>query len=467
MKKYFCSFIISHLCLTGLIFAQVAPFPQNLMYPHGFMPKTLLSLQVKSAYDKWKRTILLECNGGYRIDCVGESAGETKVEGMGFGMMLTVYMADKTAFDGLVKFYESKAGGGGMMAWRTTCDGISDAGSATDGDVEVAFALVIASWQWPDGGYADKAKKVIANLKKVVVKCNNDLALAGGMSGNNAWGGCSETDISYYNPAAFREFAKLSGDSSWTTLANSTYTILNAAADKTTGLVPDWQTVSGSAGGGSREANYKYDACRAPWRIAIDYLWNGNEKALAWCKKITDWSYKIGPKNIKDGYSLSGEVLGTFHNLCFTGGFGVAAMCHSQEASDAFAKEMATVSTYETGWFTLSVGLCNMMVMIGSQWRPDIITKPGVLDRRKTISGCDRGIEWKMSGNRELVVYNVNSGSSVALSDPSGRLVRAAQVEGAQSAVRLDASSIPAGVYILGVKNAGRSAGNGAVISVY
>jgi hypothetical protein len=74
----------------------------------------------------------------------------------------------------------------------------------------------------------------------------------------------------------------------WVKLADDTYTILNANANATTGLVSDRQNVTGAATGGY--GNYGDDACRTPWRITLDYLWNGNEKAKDWCIKISNFA---------------------------------------------------------------------------------------------------------------------------------------------------------------------------------
>ncbi|MBN1576711.1 MAG: hypothetical protein JW913_09180 [Chitinispirillaceae bacterium] len=197
----------------------------------------------------------------------------------------------------------------------------------------------------------------------MVKSCSDSiLSLAAGVSGT-AWGGCDYLDISYFNPAAFREFAKVGNpadSATWVKLADDTYVHLNRSANESTGLVPDWQWFDGRAGGGGREGSYRYDACRTPWRVSLDYLWNGNEKAQAWCKKVSDWAYKIGPANIKDGYSLSGSATGGNHNMCFTGGFACAAMCNSQEMADAFAAEMSKIASRDSYWFTFSVGVCNI-----------------------------------------------------------------------------------------------------------
>ncbi len=59
------------------------------------------------------------------------------------------------------------------MGWHGSCSGPSDQGGATDGDIDVAFGLIIASWQWPTAGYLEKAISVIKVLKKMVVDCKS------------------------------------------------------------------------------------------------------------------------------------------------------------------------------------------------------------------------------------------------------------------------------------------------------
>jgi endo-1,4-beta-D-glucanase Y len=417
--------------------------------------------KVSSEFARWKKNNLQACNGGHLVLC---QDGNTRVEGIGFGALLTVYMANKIEFDGIIKFYESKCNSqsGGMMSWEVNCQSIVKDGSATDGDIDVAFALVIASWQWPDGGYADKAKKVIANLRQKVVKsCTGDvMALATGYSGSS-WGGCDYTDISYYNPAAFREFAKISGDNSWNKLADDTYVLLKRAANTSTGLVPDWQTLSGQAGGGGREGTYKYDACRTPWRIALDYLWNGNKEAQAWCKKVSDWAYTIGPKNIKDGYSLSGTASGTTHNMCFTGGFACAAMCNSQEIANAFAAEMSVIASNDKEWFTFCVGLCNMITLTGNQWRPEMVKIESA--ERTPMNSTEANLQWHYD-NRENILVSARGGTASLIS-LSGQC--AAKSRFTEGTALIDVSSLNSGCYILQVDGRVAAGSKSAMVMVH
>jgi endoglucanase len=420
-------------CLTALVSAQQRPFPQNIKYPYGFIPKTLDSDWLKSEYNRWKSSSLATCSAD-EIYVKTDNGG--KVEAVGFGMLIFAYMADKTNFDGLYNFYKINCGSnaGGMMGWIGQCDGNSNC-SASDGDVDVAFSLIIASWQWPDGDYLEKAKSVITNLKKVVTPCDDLLALQMGMTGTTVYNGCSGVDISYYNPAAFREFAKVIGNAEdsalWVKLAEDTYTILNAGANATTGLVTDRQSVSGSPNG-----NYGYDACRTPWRICLDYLWNGNEKAHAWCKKVSDWAYKIGPNKITDGYSPSGSSNNGNHNMAFTGGFAVAAMANSQEIVDAFGTELRKLK--DTYWFTFTLTPCYLITLTGNQWRNDLKEKQdstGILPKNGITRPSNDFLRWKFPGNRVLSVSGLAPGYSFALTSLSGKLIRHETIARGQASV--------------------------------
>ncbi|MBN2523325.1 MAG: hypothetical protein JXB24_08605 [Bacteroidales bacterium] len=377
-----------HIYLTAILIALVfktgsgqasRPFPQNMDYSFGFKPHTITYQEAQNTYNKWKELLLVECNGGFRVIC--ESQDETRVEAIGFGMILTAYFGDKEEFDGLYNFYKTKRTdiANNMMAWNVSCDGINDPGSATDGDIDVAFALIVAYNQW-GGNYLEEAEKVVQVIKNsVVTTCDSLLALAPGYSKESdigpMWGGCDLTDIQYYTPAFFRIFAEVSGDNDWNKLADDTYTILHAAAHPETGLVPDWQSVSGIPGGNSDRIPYfRYDACRVPWRIALDYLWNGNTLAREWCTKVSDWADNIGPANIKDGYNLDGtENSQGYHNSAFVGGFAVAAMCNSQGIADAFGTEMTKLD--ETHWFSLSTRSLYLLPITGNFWQPAVSEK--------------------------------------------------------------------------------------------
>jgi endoglucanase len=431
------------LNLSVLITAQVHPFPQNIKYPYGYVPKTIDMVWVKSEYDKWLKSALTTCGSDKLF--ITTDAGY-KVEAIGFAAFIFAYMGDSAKFASTYNFYKANltTQAGGMMGWQGSCSGPSAQGGATDGDVDVALGLIVASWQWPNAGYLEKAKAVITVLKKMVVNCKS----ASGDSikcltmGYN-FGGCSQTDISYYNPAAFREYAKVIGNAQdsamWIKLADDTYTILNAGANATTGLVPDRQSVTGGSG------SYGDDACRTPWRITLDYLWNGNEKAKAWCIKISNFAKSVGIKKI----GVSGQG-GSSHESKFVGGFVIAAMANSQELVDEFAAEMKNLNdTYN--WFTKVLKFCYLITMTGNQWRNDLFGTGTISHEQTTSSASIDRIHWKFLGNRELSVTGLQPGDAISLTDISGKQLYYKISQGYKASITI--SSIKNGCLILTIKN--------------
>ncbi|MBP1663923.1 MAG: hypothetical protein H6Q19_1063 [Bacteroidetes bacterium] len=317
-----CVFTFISLNLSG----QTKPFPQNITYPYGFKPATISSSHAQNEYTKFKTSFLETCNNNIRP--ISDTRDVTKSESMGFVMLIAAYQGDRTNYDKLLNFYKSKltVSANNMMAWKVNCGGIISDGSITDADIDVAFSLIIAHIQWKEN-YLEEAKTIIRRLKNsVITDCSGYKVLKAGYG----YGGCNETNISYYTPAFFRIFAQVTNDNTWTTLADDTYTLLSRAANSTTGLVPDWQSSTGGIATGGHSGNYQYDACRVPWRIALDYLWNGNTKAQQWCTKITNWANGKGASNIKDGYKLDGSPVGSNNSSAFVGAFAVGAMCNSQ-----------------------------------------------------------------------------------------------------------------------------------------
>lgn len=366
MKKFF-AFCLAVIASLPMLNAQDRPFPQNVQYDYGLKPSNISSDLAKSEYALFKSAMLAECGNSLRVIYSGNK-NETRGEATGFGMLLSAYMGDKETFDKLFDFYKRKltSQAKGMMAWSVTCEGILSQGSITNNDIDVAFALIVAYNQW-SGNYVEDAKKILTLISEnLITTCNGIKTIYPGYS-NQAWGGCNETNIQCYTPAFFRVFAKVTENQLWEDLANDSYKILNNGANSTTGLVPDWQTVEGKPTS-SRVYNFAYDACHVPWRMALDYLWNGNENAKNWCTKVSNWAYDIGPENIVEGYKLDGTPTGHYHTSAFVGGFAVAAMTNTQEVADAFGADLKKIK--DTDCFNLSSRCLYLMTITGNFWEP-------------------------------------------------------------------------------------------------
>jgi endo-1,4-beta-D-glucanase Y len=308
----------------------------------GFFPATVLPSHAKTAYTTWKTKYLKSCSGSrFRV---AFNADETVSEGIGYGMLLTVGHGDRAEFDGLWAFYKSRSSGG-LMGWKGSgCDSTSDPNSASDGDLDAAMALLQASCKW-GGSYLTEATTLIAAIKskETIEGGENYLKPASG-------GLDSCQNNSYASPAYYRAFAKKKPDQAafWNKLATDSYTQLSRAANGSTGLVPNWSNMSGGAGcnGYANGDRYGYDAARTPWRVAVDYVWNGTPAAKDWLGKLVTWV--DGPAGgitaIGDMYTLSGTKESPNHNSTFTGAFALAAMSQSQAKADVYGSAFRAIS---------------------------------------------------------------------------------------------------------------------------
>jgi endo-1,4-beta-D-glucanase Y len=180
------------------------------------------------------------------------------------------------------------------MNWKTgVCEspGNNNSNAATDGDLDVAMALIQANARWSDGGYLDKARDLAGKILKFETEdCSGRKILRPG----DKFGGCSDSgqpriNPSYFAPGYYRVFAHYFSDqaSSWNALITGTYELLPMYQARMNGLVPDWSKFDGSDWYG---AGYSWDACRTPWRIMVDYAFSGDAKARTFMEGVRTWA---------------------------------------------------------------------------------------------------------------------------------------------------------------------------------
>lgn len=346
--------------------AQTGQYPwgQNVDYPFGYKAAAAKTeTEAKNAYDAWKAGYLLagpSCAGAgtYRVKfdtkserfknkgVSGTGADIVTVsEGIAYGMLLTSYYGDETLFKGLWAYYKKHSNAAtGIMNWginNTACTVVGDNG-ATDAELDVAWALWVAHNQWGNGTtsqYLTDCKTMIAAIKNYEIDKSGNLNTLkpGDQFGGHGSGNNDLVNISYFSPAYYRTFGEITNDAAfWDKVYTRGYDILEKAANKTTGLVPDWCTSGGStpASGASTYDNggtsFFYDAVRTPARTALDYLWYGDQapRALAYTKKVNNWlrGKHANPSSIGSQYALDGTVIQSYHNNAFVGPFTVCAM---------------------------------------------------------------------------------------------------------------------------------------------
>jgi len=340
---------------------------------------------VDAAYTKWKKDLLTADGAGpnslrVRRPNSGDVVNGTVSEGIGYGMLIAVYLDDQATFDGLWNYEQQFLDANGLMNWYIGPDRtVLGTGAATDGDEDMAFALLLADKRW--GGKGSLSQTYLAHAQKLIDliwrfeidHTRNDVPTPGDQGG----GGGSVINISYFAPAFYRAFGRAtSQQANWERVINTSYTVLAATLNTTNknatnGLVPAWSTPAGvptPRPNTSDPIYHQLDSCRTPFRLAQDYCWNGEARAKSYLALISDFYQKKGAANILDGYNLDGTDhagAATVGNLsaAFVGPAAVGAMSSPMFATlrdEAYASvatlnDLAGSIYYNESWTVLSL----------------------------------------------------------------------------------------------------------------
>lgn len=322
MKKIFgFSFLILGL---GIFFYALYANSKYSELKRTFSPYTLIS----SSWEKYKLQFLNK--DGRIIDYSQKSI--TTSEGQSYALLRSVWVDDKETFDLVWKWTKEnlKRRLDNLFGWRwgqkqNKKYGFIEGGgenSASDADTDIALALIFAANRWGDAKYKEEAKKILEDIWKY--DTDKILGKRYVLAGN--WAKDLSRIIvnpSYFAPYAWRIFAKFDKDHDWKSLIDSSYQLLNLAGKKpldkksTVGLPPDWIAIQRRDGklipSGITQltTNYSYDAMRIPFRIALDYKWNKEQKAYDYLSE----SFSVLEENflnegkLYSAYSHDGKVL--------------------------------------------------------------------------------------------------------------------------------------------------------------
>ncbi len=290
-----------------------------------FSTYTILS----SSWEKYKQKFINE--DGRVVDPSQDFI--TTSEGQSYGLLRAVWIDDKDTFDKLWAWTKDnlQRDKDKLFGWRWgkisnnnkygfTSPGGSN--SATDADVDIALALILASRRWQQTEYLNDAKPLLADIWKIetATASGKRYLIAGDWAEN-------ENELvlnpSYFSPYAFRIFDEVDEPSRpWQSLVDSSYEILETSISSESGLPPDWISIDRKTGilkePSAKElgSNYSFDAMRVPFRIALDYQWNKNPRA----KKFLENNFFVLKNDyikngkLPSGYLPNGSPLQNFEN---------------------------------------------------------------------------------------------------------------------------------------------------------
>ncbi|HEX2095165.1 MAG TPA: glycosyl hydrolase family 8 [Longimicrobiaceae bacterium] len=327
--------------------------------------------EIRRSYADWRSRYVTRqgAGGALRVRMPGYGRDRTSSEAIGYGMLLAVYLDDRPTFDALWRYARRYRNPRGLMSWEVTPEGrVPDPNAATDGDQDMAFALVVADARW--GGYRADAGALLRALLAHAVEPGSYVLKPG-----DVWGGSQVTNPSYFSPAYYRIFATYTGDSRWLRVADAAYRILDRVAAKrgaATGLLPGWTTASGdSARGGKFAFAYDYGAARIPWRLAMDAAWHCDRRARRHLDRLNAFFRRVGAQNIREGYTLEGRPLGNAHSVVFVGPAAAGALL-SPDAGYRRAMWAETVRLRDGAYYGDSLRLLALLFASGRMQPPRI-----------------------------------------------------------------------------------------------
>jgi len=412
------------ICITIVIISNIhrlypqnaqRTFPQNKGYFDGSIkPKNHSQAEMNKAtslfYTVWKKAYV-------RHDCAdpkqyyilndeenvkGKGSNICVSEGQGYGMQIMALMAGydkdaKTIFDGMFKFSRAHPSNKSpyLMSWSILKGCITNTrkennSSATDGDLDIAISLFMADNQWGSKGeinYRNEALKNLSAILKYEINYKNHTILLGDA---NVLGDDDYNDIrsSDFMPAHLHVFNKFYPNDEWIKVIDNTYRIyekLQLEYSPKARLLPDfivckskkYSPASSNYLESKHDGEYYYNACRVPFRVAIDYLIFGDVRAKKMLDPLCDWIQEKSVNNadkICAGYHLNGESIAgrNYAVPAFVCPFAIGSMTdkENQEWVNDCWDCIADFEFKDYRYFDNSIQMLSLLILSGNYWLP-------------------------------------------------------------------------------------------------
>jgi endo-1,4-beta-D-glucanase Y len=315
-------------------------------------------------------------------------------EAQGYGLVIAASMAPfdsqaRRLFDGLLGYVldNPSSNDPNLMAAELdgNCTRLAGADSATDGDMDIAYALLLADRAWGSTGrydYRRLALRRIDAIKASTVNPVSKLMLLGD------WSRPSRPDLygvsrtSDWNLQYFRAFEAATGDPAWAAIGRAhraAIARLQTVFSPGTGLLPDFvqgagdrlRPAAGEVLETGRDGDYGFNACRTPWRLGIDALLSGDAVSTAVARTITRrFRTTTGddPGKVGSGYTLNGAAFRSEPDSAFWAPLAVAAMTDpgAQRWLDELWSRLAVAEVDPRHYFGDTLQLQVMIVVSGN-----------------------------------------------------------------------------------------------------
>ena len=417
--------IIIHIFCIVRVFGQnlaadnfITHYRSDVCMPN--IDKKTMDAKVVEFYRIWKGKYIKPSknNGEFVLHDDGNDKTSKRwtSEGQGYGMLITVLMAKfdssaKHSFDSLFNHYYTNRSHYSsnkddfnkiipnmkpfLMVDASTSK-YKMGGTATDGDMDIAYSLLLADKIWGNNGkikYADIADSMLEAIKSQEINKNKNTILMG----NEIEDEKPENKLDYYGyddmrssdfmPSHLTYFNAHDKTFNWNKINDACYSLFSKMQTNYT-FIPDFihnvsnpipmDSKTARQAGLSHESNtnsFSYNACRIPWRVALGYILDGNLHAKEIVQKMNVHIRNITNENpllINEGYTLDGRLLISSDNtpspLFFTAPFAVSAMVDSSNLG-WLNKLWLNISQRETtNYYGDTIKMIALIILSGNYW---------------------------------------------------------------------------------------------------
>lgn len=203
--------------------------------------------------------------------------GVSHTEGQGYALVLSATAGDRDAFDRILAWTEKTLtrSRDPLYSWRydpNAAQPVGDPNNATDGDMLIAWGLMIGADRWRERFLAERAAAIRNALHDTMLRqVGNDLFLVPGGTGFEQQGRLT-LNPSYYVWPALERFRAADGDKKWDAVIKGGEALIARARFGQHALPTDWVDVTpdGSMSpAAGRDPRFGFDAVRVPLYLAM------------------------------------------------------------------------------------------------------------------------------------------------------------------------------------------------------
>lgn len=279
---------------------------------------------LRSAWEDYKAVYVEP--PGYVLDRT-RGEGEAISEGQGYALMRAAWMCDEPTFDRIFAWVEAnlrRPDGLYSWTWSSRTGRLIDSNTATDGDQEIAFALILAANAFARSELEARARELL-----VAIRTHEAIEVPGGWfpaAGN--WAVTERiVNLSYFIPYAYPDFARVDPGGRWDEATRTGYALLARVLEQPdVVLPPDFMVVTEDGAiaplpdHSKLGRDFSFDAMRLYFRVALDCAFHGRPEACDGplrVDRLVEMLQRDGA--IYTRYASSGRALTSDESLSFYG----------------------------------------------------------------------------------------------------------------------------------------------------